>query len=97
MDDFDAVTHVVPPALPDAPGLLLLQDGREAWAASGPTQGLWEALASFARAQYMTTDQQQAMHAIEQAVLGRPMPWNATAATPPPSPDAWADQRVKDR
>lgn len=57
-------------------GLLLLQDGREAWAGSGPAQGLWESLASFCRAQYMTTDQQQGMHAIEQAVLGRPMPWN---------------------
>lgn len=74
MTDFEAVGRVVPPGA--TAGLTLLLDGQEVWCAAGPYQSLWEAVASFARAQYMTGDQQQAMHAIEQAVLGRPMPWN---------------------
>lgn len=68
----DALASPDPTA--DAPTLVVLAGGREVWSCSGTELGAWQAMAGTARAQYMTTAQQQAAHQHEVALLGGAQP-----------------------
>lgn len=54
-----------------APTLRLEHNGVDVWSCSGPDEDVWKSLAIFARAQYMTTEQQQEVHRAEERVLAK--------------------------